>query len=190
MDINQKVLNSMERIVNVRGYENKPIEDELIKKLLTAFSMGPSLANIQPWELVVLRTEEDKQKAVLASLDPFLSINSHGAQQWIQAVPFVMVACIEERRALARIGEEGHIFSIQDLFTALQNFRLLASINDIGSSVVREFDKAKLKELLSLPWYVEPQAIITAGYSKAQLEMPPRFQVRDIIHGGEWDEKG
>jgi 5,6-dimethylbenzimidazole synthase len=190
LELDLKLLQGMDQIVNVREYETESIKEDIIDQLLKAFSLGPSLANIQPWELVVLRNPEEKQNAVHASLDPFLTKDSFGAQQWIQDAPFVMVACIEKRRALARIGDEGEIFSIQDLFSAIQNFRLLAILKGLSTSVVREFDQLQLKENLNLPWYVEPHAIVTAGYSDAQLEIPPRFKVREIVHGGGWDEQG
>ncbi|MBM7662141.1 5,6-dimethylbenzimidazole synthase [Bacillus mesophilus] len=190
MDLELRLLQIMNQVVNVRDYEDKVIKKEIMDQLLKAFSLGPSLANIQPWELIVLNNPIEKQKAVHASLDPFLTKGSFGAQQWIQQAPFVMVACIEKRRALARLGDEGEVFSIQDLFSALQNFRVLATFNGLSTSVVREFDQKQLKENLDLPWYVEPHAIVTAGYSDVILEIPPRFSVREILHGGCYDEQG
>jgi 5,6-dimethylbenzimidazole synthase len=174
----------MGRIVNVRDYEQQSIDEILLTELLTAFSLGPSLANIQPWEVVILQSEEEKQRAINASLDPFMTNDSHGAQGWIKDAPLVMIACLEKRRSLARLGEKGEIFSIQDLFAAIQNFRLMATIHGLGTSVVREFDNDRMRESLELPWYVEPLAIVTAGYSNTELELPPRLQVQDFVHWG------
>jgi 5,6-dimethylbenzimidazole synthase len=182
-----EVAEFMDKIVNVRSYEETAIEEPILKELLHAFSLGPSLANLQPWEMIWLVNDVDKESVVNASLDPFLTEGSYGAQKWLKKAPFLAVVCLEKRRALARLGEEGMLFAIEDTFMAIQNFRISSSINGLATSVVREFDKEKMKENLKLPWYLEPLSILTAGYSKSELEIPPRFQVGDIVHSGKWE---
>jgi 5,6-dimethylbenzimidazole synthase len=182
-----RIANHMDKIINVRSYEDTPIKEEIIEELLHAFSLGPSLANLQPWETIIMATEAEKGRLVEATLDPFLTEGSEGAQKWIKNAPFLAVVCLEKRRALARLGEEGVLFAIEDTFMAIQNFRIAASLNDLATSVVREFHKEKMKENLGLPWYLEPLSIITAGYSHAVLEIPPRFKIGDIVHTGRWE---
>lgn len=181
------LLMKMDRIVNVRQYKDDVIEEEVLHELLHAFSLGPSLANLQPWEMIVLETDEQKGRAAEATLDPFLTKDSYGAQQWIKEAPFVGIVCLEKRRALARLGEEGVIFAFEDTFASVQNFRIAASCKNIATSVVREFDKEKMKEKLELPWYIDPLLILTAGYSDALLEIPPRFTVQEFVHWGRWE---
>jgi 5,6-dimethylbenzimidazole synthase len=177
----------MDRIVNVRSYEDTPIDDEIREHFLTAFLLGPSLANLQPWEMLVMESEGDRNRVVEATLDPFLTQGSFGAQKWLKEAPFLAVVCLEKRRALARLGEEGVLFAIEDTFMAIQNFRLSATLNGLSTSVVREFHKEKMQQNLSLPWYLEPISIITAGYSNAVLEIPPRFRIEDVVHPGRWE---
>lgn len=42
----------MAGIVNVRRYSSQPIPDDVEQEILYAFSLGPSLANTMPWELL------------------------------------------------------------------------------------------------------------------------------------------
>lgn len=182
----KEITQYMDRIVNVRDYEDQFIPEKVINDLLYSFSLGPSLANCQPWELIVLDQSSDKEKAVEASLDPFLTEGTHGTQKWLKQAPFVAVVCLEKRRAQTRIGERGDLFAIEDVFTAVQNFRLVASLHGLATSVVREFDSERLKTNLDIPWYVEPLAILTAGYSSAVLEIPERFGIQDFVHWGRW----
>lgn len=181
------ILKFMEKIINVRDYESTLIEESVINDLFQAFSLGPSLNNLQPWEVVVLETEAEKEKAASATLDPFLTKESHGAQVWITSAPLAALVCTEKRRVLARLGEEGEIFAIGDLFAAVQNFRIAASFHGLSSAVVREFDKNTMKQNFNLPWYIDPVCIITAGYSNAIPEFPPTFKLSDFLHRGRFE---
>jgi 5,6-dimethylbenzimidazole synthase len=181
-----QLLSFMNVVVNVRDYEQKEIPEEMIDQLFDAFAMGPSLANHQPWELLRIDELSKRKEVVAATLDPFLTPESLGSQQWLEHVPLLIVVTIEKRRSLARLGELGEIFSIQDTFSAIQNFRLLASYYSIGTSVVREFNSEVLKRNLNLPWYLEPIAVLAAGYSTSEAEIPPRLARTDFVHGGSW----
>lgn len=183
----ERLLSFMDGIVNVRDYEQKEIPNEIIGQLVDAFALGPSLANHQPWELLMVDDLSKRKEVIAATLDPFLTPESLGAQKWLEHVPLLIVVAIEKRRSLARLGDIGEIFSTQDTFSAIQNFRLLASYYSIGTSVVREFNGVVLKKNLHLPWYLEPIAILTAGYSASEAEIPPRFARKDFVHEGGWE---
>jgi len=40
---------------SIRGFLAKPVEDELVKKVLEAALQAPSACNMQPWEFIVVR---------------------------------------------------------------------------------------------------------------------------------------
>lgn len=81
------LLKAMNSILNVRSYLERPIPQEIQEELFYAFSLGPSVANTQPWELIAIEDPELKGKVADATLDPFLSDKSHGGQSWILNVP-------------------------------------------------------------------------------------------------------
>ncbi|GGK35062.1 nitroreductase [Caldalkalibacillus thermarum] len=180
------LLEAMNGIVNTRRYLDRPIPERIEEELFYAFSLGPSMANTQPWELIVTAGQEQRKKVVDATLDPFLTEGSYGGQPWIAEAPLLFVVCIEKRRALARLGEAGMTFAMQDAFGAIQNFRLLAAMHGLCTASVREFDAGRLRDSLELPWYMEPVAIITAGYSEEEKEIPPRLPISEIVHKGKW----
>ena len=45
-----------------RKYQEKPVEEEKLQKVLMAANLAPSPVNRQPWEFVVIRSGEIKQK--------------------------------------------------------------------------------------------------------------------------------
>ena len=117
------LLEAMNEIVNVRRYTDQPIPQNIEEELFYAFSLGPSSVNVQARELLVIDELDQRQKVVESTLDPYLSKGSYGGQAWILDAPLVCIALIEKRRAMARVGEKGLLVAIQDLASAVQNFR-------------------------------------------------------------------
>lgn len=183
-DLLNRVERAMFNIVNIRNYKTEHISEEIMQMLYQGFSYGPSVANHQPWEILQLH-ESQKKEIVEATLDPFLTENSFFGQTWIENAPVVLIVFMDQRRSEARIGERGHIFSKQDIFSAIQNMRVVASLNGLGTSVIREFDSKRLKEMLQVPRTYHPIAIVTVGYPDEEPELPPRFDVSDFVHKGE-----
>lgn len=175
---------AMSNIVNIRGYTTEKIDEELMQTLYRAFGYGPSVANHQPWEIFQL-DETQKKVIVEATLDPFLTENSFFGQPWIENVPEVLVVFMDQRRSEARIGERGQLFSKEDIFAAIQNMRIVASLSGLGTSVIREFDSNRLKKVLNIPRPYHPIAIVAIGYPDEEPELPPRFDVSDFVHKGE-----
>lgn len=184
----RELLSLMDDILNVRLFRPDPIPPEVEAMLLEALRLGPSSANIQPWELVTLEGEALRTAVAATTLDPFFSPGTGGAQGWILKAPFVMAICLDRPRAQARVGPMGWEQSCQDTFAALQNFRLLAAAMGIRTAVVREFDRAGLSAALRLPFTAEPLALVAAGYSDADLERPPRLPLPQILHRNGWSQ--
>jgi len=176
------LLEAMNTVINVRSYTNQPIPDDVMEKLFSAFSLGPSLANTQPWELIVVEDPENRKRVADATLDPFLTPDTYGAQTWVMDSPLLVVVTLEMRRAMARLGDNGILLAVEDTFCAIQNFRVVAALSDLSTSCVREFDESRLRSNLGLPWYVKPIAILVAGYSNEMKEFPPRLSVSDFVH--------
>ncbi|WP_019415819.1 nitroreductase family protein [Paenisporosarcina sp. TG20] len=177
------LLETMSNIVNVRHFESRSIPIKTLNLLFEAFSLGPSLANQQPWEIIEIEQEEVR-KIVKATLDPFLTVGTTGGQSWLSSSPHVYLIINDLRRAEARIGQVGQVFSTQDTFAALQNLRIYAQIEGVGTSVVREFDTDLLKKELKIPDAYSPVAILAMGYSIDEPEIPPRFTFHEILHKG------
>lgn len=181
-----ELIETMNEIVNIRKYMEQPIPKNVETDLFHAFSLGYSSGNTQPWEILVIEKDEGRKKVVQATLGPYLMKDTYGAQAWIGDAPFVCIAMIEKRRALARIGEEALSFANQDIAFAIQNFRLIAHAHQLRTACVREFDKELLRKKLELPWYIDPVAILTAGYGERKKDLPPRLAQPDFVKRGEW----
>lgn len=181
------LLDEMKQVVNIRNFSEQKIEAYKLNLLFEAFSYGPSLANQQPWEVLEL-TAEQISKIVQATLDPFFTDGTENRQSWLKDAPYVYVILNDIKRAEARLGEVGRKIALQDSFSAVQNLRILAQIEGIGTSVVREFDSAQLGKVLHIPKAYLPVAIVAIGYPIDRPELPPRFSYTDFVHKGGVDD--
>lgn len=176
----------MNDVINVRVFRPEPVPTEAVSEVLEAFRLGPSSANVQPWELVTVESADLRAAVAAATLDPFLTPGTEGAQGWLLKAPFVVAVCLDAARARARIGGPGWAQSCQDTFAAIQNARLTAAALGLKSTVLREFNRVKLTEALRLPFTLEPLALLAAGYSDTPLEHPPRLALNRIVHRDGW----
>lgn len=181
------LLKIMRNVVNVRNYTNQKIPEQLLNMLYEAFSLGPSSVSNQARELLVIENAETRQIIVEATLNPYFTKDSYGAQKWLLDAPFVAIVLIETRRAIARIGEQGKKIAFLEAESAIHNFRLMAQFHGIATTCIREFDQEKLIENLNLPWYIGISALLTAGYSSEETSPPPRLSVQEIVSKEEWN---
>lgn len=177
------LLKQLQQIVNIRSYKSDEVPNKDLRDLLEAFRLAPSMANHQPWEMLILDSNQ-KESVVEATLDPLFTKGSNHGQPWVANVPVAFVVMIDLRRSEARIGEEGVNLSMQDTFSAIQNFRVMAIIKGLATSVVREIDVKQLKKVLSIPNSFLPVAIVTVGYPNIEVELPPLLSVDEITHEG------
>ena len=106
--MSEDLLKLMRGIVNVRNYKNESISADILTKLYTAFAAGPTTMKLrQAGELLLICTKKERNKLVEATLNPYLTKDSYGAQSWLLNAPFVCVVLVEKRRAVARVGEQG-----------------------------------------------------------------------------------
>jgi len=184
--MSEKLLHIMNQIVNVRDYNDRAISEDIRNDIYSAFRMGLSSISTQAGELLAIEDKSVREKIIEATLGPYLTEDSYGSQTWLLHAPIVCIVIIEKRRAMARVGEKGLSIAIQEVNTSIQNFRLLACSHDLATACVREFDSEMLKRHLNLPWYIDPIAIVTAGYSDIELEIPPRLSIQELVSKEVW----
>lgn len=61
------VANAILNRKSVRSYSDKPVEDKIIKEILTAGMMAPSWVNVQPWQFIVVKNQSVKDKLAVAA---------------------------------------------------------------------------------------------------------------------------
>jgi nitroreductase len=167
------ILETIKTRRSIRKYQNKEVKTETVEKLIEAARWAPSAGNIQPWEFIIVKDQEIKQKLADAAY----------GQSFIEEAPIVIVVCADENRIAEGYGDRGKtLYCIQDTAAAIQNIHLTAHSLGLGTCWVGAFSEGEAREILHVPAGIRPVAMIPVGYP---AESPPprhRRSLKDIVH--------
>lgn len=158
---------------SIRKYENKPIDRELIKKLLFAAMHAPSACNQQPWHFIVI--SERKLLDAIPSFSPL--------SQMCKEAPVAILICGDTSLEISK-G-----FWTLDCSAAAQNLLLAAHDQGLGavwSGIYPRKDRMEgFRKMFSLQEEIIPFALIVLGFPAEQPQQVVRFQEHKI-HYNSW----
>ncbi len=161
----------------VRAFEDRPVEDEKIKKILKNAHQAPSAGFLQPQEFILVKKLAVKKQLAAAALD----------QDFIAEAPVVIVACADTKRSASRYGSRGiERYSIIDAAYASLLILMTAVNEGLGACFVGAFYDDDVSKVLRLPEGVIPVGIIPIGYSAQGPEKYPRIPLEKILHEDGW----
>lgn len=176
-----EIVDLLKKIQDTIEYDDKNIEDEKLNQMLESIRYTPSVANVQPWEVYIIKDTETKKLLNDCILDPMM--RKKEGENRVSCAPIAIVMAMDRKRARARFGQLGEDFyAVQDIAAAINNMRLAAAEIGISSSWIREISLDKISEVLKLPRLIKPIALITMGYSSCKTEIPPLLEVKDWTH--------
>lgn len=156
---------------SVRDFTQQMVEKEKLLVVLEAARIAPSAANYQPWHFIVV-DDKDKLKDLYRVY--------HG--QWIQDAPLIIVACSDHSQSWKR-GSDGKDSADIDISIAIDHMTLMAAELGLGTCWVCNFKANLCSEILNLPHYVEPIALLPLGYPQNEApENKKRKKLNEIIH--------
>jgi nitroreductase len=160
---------------NVRRYEDRPIPDAELRRILEAARRTPSSMNRQRWDFVVCTDREQ-----LTELARVWRGAGHVARS---AATIALVAPKDE--------DAGNRESIQyDLGQATMSIMLTAADLGIGSGHAAVADTAAAARILGLPGDRACEWLIALGHPAerplAPVEHPDRRPYEDVVHDGVW----
>ncbi len=165
---------------SIRKFEKKDVDDKLIGLILYAGTHAPSAGNVQEWRFVIIKDMEQKEKIAKAAWD----------QDFIKTAPVVIVVCADMEKISLKYGERGEkLYFAQDIGACVQNMLLAAYALDLGTCYVGAFDDKKISDILQLPNYIRPVAIIPIGYPAEKPDMPKRIPIENITYFNYYGKK-
>ncbi|MGN0466013.1 MAG: nitroreductase family protein [Lachnospiraceae bacterium] len=181
-----EIIKSLQERKSVRVYEEKPISLEDKRLILQSAMEAPTAGNQQMYTILDITDQEIKDKlAVSCDNQPFIA-----------KAPMVLIFCADMQKwfdafveggAMPRKPAEGDFaLSITDAVIAAQNAVVAAESLGIGSCYIGDImERCEFhRELLHLPEYVFPAAMLVFGYpTKQQKERkkPKRCRLEDIV---------
>ena len=167
----QAVMNNIMTRASVRGFIEKPVEQEKIDLMLRAAMAAPTGKNRQPWQFVVLNTPE--------SIAQYAGEVRHAER--MKKTPLVIVVCADTTRM--QQGEVRDIW-VQDLSASTENLLLAVHALDLGAVWTTIYPLAtrvqNVQQRLHLPANLIPMCAVRIGYPNPERPAQPKDK---------WDEK-
>lgn len=166
------VLEAIRRRRSIRRFKKDPIPEEHLKIILEAAIWAPSAGNLQPWEFIIIKSQEKKRAIAKAALNQF----------FIAEAPIVIVVCANVMRTASVYGERGaKLYCIQDTAAAIQNLLLAACALGYGTCWVGAFRDNEVRRILNIPSEVKPVAIIPLGVPAESPEPRRRIPLERVV---------
>ncbi len=199
---------------SIRKFKPDPVPDEYIEMILEAARWAMSGANAQPWEFIVVKDRETRDKIVELHEDyrqeshwiektriPELRHPAHmegppGSPR-LKDVPVLIIIVGDPRTyqatALAAhffIGEGGPMANyLKNVGNATQMIHLAAAVLGLGAqwTSVSRYWEGRLKQLLGVPEVLQIQTIVPIGYPAHKPGPPYRRKLNEIVHHEKYD---
>ena len=161
---------------SVRRFSEKIPSIEMIHEMISYANLAPSAGNLQAREFIIVDNLNIKEKLSDAALD----------QRFIVEAPYNIVVCANLNR-ISPYGWRGReLYCLLDVAAAVEHILLLAVDYKLGTCWVSAFDENRVTEILNLPPYIRPIAIIPIGYPKSKVSPTSRINAKKLTHYNEW----
>jgi len=196
---------------DVRGqFKPDPIPDDVLSRILYAAHHAPSVGFMQPWNFVVVRSNDVKKKVHSA----FIDANEDAANMFdsekskayralklegiLESPLNICITCDRSRTGPVVLGRTA--MKEMDLYSsvcAVQNFWLAARAEGVGVGWVSIIEQSALQQALNIPEEIVPIAYLCVGYvshfyDKPELETAGwlnRTPLDDLLYFDQWGNK-
>lgn len=190
----------------VRGYLDKDVPQELIDRILDVARWAPSGANSQPWEFVVIRDPQMKQRIFelfekqsqigkeIETAGRGSTTTSMGMTGFLHAPVWVLVLGdrrVNESFPVQTQHDTGEQHFISGLASATLLIHLAATSLGLASQWVSStgstYVSTLVKSWLGIPQHLKLYDMIPIGYSSKAPKAPPRRSLEEIVHREAYD---
>ena len=157
------VFEAVRTLLAVRSYQDTPVPDSVVRRIVEAGRLTGSGMNGQPWHFLVVRDRD-----MLRRLGALATSGRYVAQ-----APLAIVVAIDKSR-----------FAVSDASRAIQSMLLTAWADGVGSNWVGFGGLEKTKALLDVPANLDVLAILPFGYPARPVGRgkKQRKPLREVAH--------
>jgi nitroreductase len=158
---------------SIRRFEDRPVPDDLVQKILAAAMMAPSARNAQPWQFVLI--DDRELLAEYAGNHPNAAMARHA--------PLAVLVCGDTSLELS----PG--YWPVDCAAATENLLLAAHALGLGAVWTGVYPRdprmESLRRLCRLPEHVIPHSLIVLGYPAEHPSGQDRYRP-DRVRRNRW----
>ena len=139
-----EVFDGIRTLLAVRQYQETPVPEATVQRILEAARLTGSAMNAQPWHFIVVQDRDTRrQLGRLARSGPYVA-----------QAPLAVVVAVEKNSR----------FALSDASRAIQSMMLAAWADGVGSNWVGFSGMDEVKALLKVPAALDVAAIVPFGY--------------------------
>lgn len=156
---------------SVRKYSEAPVAKADIDYIMECVRMAPSACNRQPWQFVIVESDEAKQK-----------LRQCYDRSWFATAPLYIV-CLKNTEENWVRPEDNHAHGDIDLAIAIEHLCLAATERNLGTCWVCNFNVDLTRKIFATG-PMEPVAIIPIGHiaSDCPIVDKKRKPFEEITH--------
>lgn len=179
-----KMIDSVKSRRSIRKYADKPVGEDLLRRLLVAAERTQTMGNMQLYSVVVTRDAEMKRRLAPA----------HFNQPMVTQAPVVLTICADFNRTV-RWAEQRNAVPGYDNFLSFlnaatdallftQTFCNLAEAEGLGICYLGTtlYMPSQIIDVLKLPRLVMPVATLTVGWPDEHPEQTDRLPLDAVVH--------
>ena len=159
----------IEKRYSVRGYRDRPVEDEKLEKILKAAQLAPTGVNSQAFKVYVIDTKKNRE-AILKSYN----------KEWIVQAPYVLAVVSKANDAWTRPWDIKNLNEI-DATIVMDHMILTATELGLGTCYIGAFHERPLIELLDLSEEYHPVLLTPLGYPDAKPRETTRKSIEELV---------
>ncbi|PID01792.1 5,6-dimethylbenzimidazole synthase [Sporosarcina sp. P2] len=197
---------------DVRSFLPTPIPEEAIHNILKAAHQAPSVGFMQPWNFVIVSSDETKEKLAWAADKERRALAIHYEDeaeketkflglkiQGLKEAPITICVTCDPTRGGSHVLGRNSIPETDMLSTAcaIQNMWLAACAEGLAMGWVSFYKKNDVRDILSIPPHIEPIALLSIGYTEHYPTAPiletanweKRRRLDDLIFTDQWNNR-
>jgi nitroreductase len=161
-------LDLVKKRYSVRCYQDTPVDEALLLKILETASLAPSACNNQPWVFIVIRKEEGRRNLAKVYERP-----------WFLEAPVIVSLCCDLSKSWKR--KDGKNFGDIDVAIAMDHITIAAAEAGLGTCWIGNFDIAEARRVLEVPQHIEPVVFTPLGYPAIEPVPKRRKSLDEIV---------
>jgi nitroreductase len=165
-----EVFEAVRTILAVRRYQDRPVPEELVRRVLEAGRLSASASNRQPWHFVVVQDKETLRR--LGEANP-------RSAPYVADAPLAIVVVVDRTSK-----------AVSDASRAIQSMLLTAWAEGVGGNWTGFGGLESVKTLLGIPVELDLLAILPLGYPADAVGQGKknRKPLEEIAHRERWGQ--
>ncbi|MBO1511398.1 5,6-dimethylbenzimidazole synthase [Metabacillus bambusae] len=196
---------------DIRTFNTDPVPMEAVARILEAAHHAPSVGFMQPWNFILIESDEvknqlawaaDKERRALAihyeedeRASKFLSLKIEGLKE----APLTICVTCDPTRGGSHVLGRNSIPETDMMSTAcaIQNMWLASCGEGLAMGWVSFYKKSDVRDILAIPPHIDPVALLSIGYTEVYPKAPiletanweKRHSLQKLIFNEKWGNK-